>query len=124
MANNSSSFRATQWDPVLILVRSPPYWTGLDWTELDDKTTAKLCFFTYSLFSSPHTHTIHMLNQSQIVCLQAVWYISISTIVFTLFRFSGTDITLDAILNYREIRVDNAQGVLLGIAWLLNSVVG
>jgi len=65
-----------------------------------------------------------MLNQSQIVCLQAVWYISISTIVFTLFRFSGTDITLDAILNYREIRVDNAQGVLLGIAWLLNSVVG
>ncbi|KAI8362346.1 integral membrane protein S linking to the trans Golgi network-domain-containing protein [Mortierella sp. GBAus27b] len=73
MANNSSSFRTTQWDPVLIL---------------------------------------------------AIWYISISTIVFTLFRFSGTDITLDAILNYREIRVDNPQGVLLGIAWLLNSVVG
>ncbi|KAI1316964.1 hypothetical protein EDD11_009208 [Mortierella claussenii] len=80
MANSSSSFRATQWDPVLIL--------------------------------------------SQIICLQTVWYVSISTIVFTLFKFSGTDITLDAILNYREIRADNAQGMLLGLAWLLNSVVG
>ncbi|KAG0360338.1 integral membrane protein S linking to the trans Golgi network-domain-containing protein [Gamsiella multidivaricata] len=80
MASNNSSFRATQWDPVLIL--------------------------------------------SQIVCLQAIWYTSISTIVFTLFKFSGSDITLDAILNYREIRADNAQGMLLGLAWLLNSVVG
>ncbi|KAF9114031.1 hypothetical protein BGX27_000299 [Mortierella sp. AM989] len=80
MATTSSSFRATQWDPVLIL--------------------------------------------SQIVCLQTVWYISISVIVFTLFKFSGSDITLDAILNYREIRADNSQGMLLGLAWLLNSVVG
>ncbi|KAF8979483.1 hypothetical protein BGZ46_005383 [Entomortierella lignicola] len=80
MATTNSSFRATQWDPVLIL--------------------------------------------SQIVCLQAVWYISISVIVFILFRFSGADITLDAILNYREIRADNAQGMLLGLAWLLNSIVG
>ncbi|KAF9918193.1 hypothetical protein BX616_009997 [Lobosporangium transversale] len=80
MAHSNSSFRATQWDPVLIL--------------------------------------------SQIVCLQAVWYISISTIVFTLFKFSGMDITLDAILNYREIRTDNAQGMLLGLAWLLNSIIG
>ncbi|KAI8598842.1 integral membrane protein S linking to the trans Golgi network-domain-containing protein, partial [Dissophora ornata] len=61
---------------------------------------------------------------SQIVCLQALWYISISTIVFTLFKFSGLDINLDAILNYREIRGDNSQGLLLGLAWLLNSVVG
>ncbi|KAF9904063.1 hypothetical protein EC991_003096 [Linnemannia zychae] len=80
MASNSSSFRATQWDPVLIL--------------------------------------------SQIACLQAIWYISISTIVYTLFKFSGIDITLDSILNYREIRVDTAEGMLLGLAWLLNSVVG
>ncbi|KAG0379074.1 hypothetical protein BGX24_001811 [Mortierella sp. AD032] len=34
------------------------------------------------------------------------------------------DITLDAILNYHEIRVDTAEGMLLGLAWLLNSVVG
>ncbi|KAF9927166.1 hypothetical protein FBU30_003446 [Linnemannia zychae] len=80
MASNSASFRATQWDPVLIL--------------------------------------------SQIACLQAIWYISISTIVYVLYKFSGIDITLDAILNYREIRVDTAEGMLLGLAWLLNSVVG
>ncbi|KAF9145797.1 hypothetical protein BGX30_006853 [Mortierella sp. GBA39] len=79
-SNNNSSFRATQWDPVLIL--------------------------------------------SQIACLQAIWYISISTIVYTLFRSSGIDITLDAILNYREIRADTAEGMLLGLAWLLNSLVG
>ncbi|KAF8938895.1 hypothetical protein BGZ47_008371 [Haplosporangium gracile] len=80
MASNSSSFRATQWDPVLIL--------------------------------------------SQIACLQAIWYISISTIVYILFRFSGIDITLDAILNYREIRADTAEGMLLGLAWLINSLIG
>ncbi|KAF9583058.1 hypothetical protein BGW38_010337 [Lunasporangiospora selenospora] len=80
MAPTGTVFRATQWDPTLIL--------------------------------------------SQIVCLQAIWYVSISTIVFTLFKFSGTDITLDAILNYREIRADNAQGMLLSLAWLLNSLVG
>ncbi|KAF9084532.1 hypothetical protein BGX23_010432 [Mortierella sp. AD031] len=38
--------------------------------------------------------------------------------------YPGTDITLDAILNYREIRADTAEGMLLGLAWLLNSVVG
>ncbi|KAF9022722.1 hypothetical protein BGZ52_000660 [Haplosporangium bisporale] len=80
MASNNSSFRATQWDPVLIL--------------------------------------------SQIVCLQSLWYFSISTIVYTLFRFAGAELSLDAILNYHEIRADNAQGMLLGFAWLLNSVVG
>ncbi|KAG0048312.1 hypothetical protein BGZ83_006710 [Gryganskiella cystojenkinii] len=80
MSSSNSSFRATQWDPVLIL--------------------------------------------SQIVCLQAIWYISISTIVYIFSKLSGTDITLDAILNFREIRADNAQGMLLGLAWLLNSVVG
>ncbi|GJJ69164.1 protein SYS1 [Entomortierella parvispora] len=80
MSSNTSSFRATQWDPVLIL--------------------------------------------SQIVCLQAIWYISISTIVYIFSKLSGTDLTLDAILNFREIRADNAQGMVLGLAWLLNSVVG
>ncbi|KAG0339994.1 hypothetical protein BG000_000923 [Podila horticola] len=80
MASNNSSFRATQWDPVLIL--------------------------------------------SQIVCLQSLWYLSISTIVYTLFRFAGAELSLDAILNYHEVRADNAQGMLLGFAWLLNSVVG
>ncbi|KAG0360616.1 hypothetical protein BG005_010313 [Podila minutissima] len=80
MASNNSSFRATQWDPVLIL--------------------------------------------SQIVCLQSLWYLSISIIVYTLFRFAGAELSLDAILNYHEIRADNAQGMLLGFAWLLNSIVG
>ncbi|KAG0213458.1 hypothetical protein BGX28_004313 [Mortierella sp. GBA30] len=80
MASTSSSFRATQWDPVLIL--------------------------------------------SQIVCLQSIWYVSVATLIYTFSVFSGADITLDAILNYREIRADNAQGMLLGLAWLLNSVVG
>ncbi|KAF9427879.1 hypothetical protein BGZ94_003963 [Podila epigama] len=80
MATTNSSFRATQWDPVLIL--------------------------------------------SQIVCLQSLWYISISTIVYTFFKFAGAELSLDVILNYHEIRVDNAQGMLLTVAWLLNSVVG
>ncbi|CAO3567254.1 unnamed protein product [Mortierella alpina] len=80
MASTSSSFRATQWDPVLIL--------------------------------------------SQIVCLQSIWYVSVATIIYIVSGFSGADITLDAILNYREIRADNAQGMLLGLAWLLNSAVG
>ncbi|KAG9320592.1 hypothetical protein KVV02_006932 [Mortierella alpina] len=80
MASTSSSFRATQWDPVLIL--------------------------------------------SQIVCLQSIWYVSVATIIYAFSAFSGADITLDAILNYREIRADNAQGMLLGLAWLLNSAVG
>ncbi|KAF9962921.1 hypothetical protein BGZ70_007793 [Mortierella alpina] len=80
MASTSSSFRATQWDPVLIL--------------------------------------------SQIACLQSIWYVSVATIIYIFSGFSGADITLDAILNYREIRADNAQGMLLGLAWLLNSAVG
>ncbi|KAF9571497.1 hypothetical protein EC968_000460 [Mortierella alpina] len=80
MASTSSSFRATQWDPVLIL--------------------------------------------SQIVCLQSIWYVSVATIIYIFSALSGADISLDAILNYRDIRADNAQGMLLGLAWLLNSAVG
>ncbi|KAF9970069.1 hypothetical protein BGZ73_007330, partial [Actinomortierella ambigua] len=37
---------------------------------------------------------------------------------------SGTDISLDVILDYREIRFDNSAGLLLGFAWLLNACVG
>ncbi|KAG0268079.1 hypothetical protein DFQ27_007583 [Actinomortierella ambigua] len=65
-----------------------------------------------------------VLILSQIACLQSVWYCSISVIVYTLFTLTGTEISLDVILDYREIRFDNSAGLLLGFAWLLNACVG
>ncbi|RUS17023.1 hypothetical protein BC937DRAFT_90521 [Endogone sp. FLAS-F59071] len=65
-----------------------------------------------------------LLIVSQIIALQALYYFSASLLTLFFLLLTGSEITLDYILNYREIRSDTVMGWTIGLAWLINSVVG
>jgi hypothetical protein len=65
-----------------------------------------------------------LLIISQIIALQALYYTSISIITLFTLLITGTDITLDHLLDYREFRIDTVLGWTIGFAWIANSVVG
>ncbi|CAB4374498.1 unnamed protein product [Rhizophagus irregularis] len=65
-----------------------------------------------------------LLIISQIIALQTLYYTSISIITLFTLLITGTDITLDHLLDYREFRADTVLGWTIGFAWIANSVVG
>ncbi|CAG8643710.1 12236_t:CDS:10 [Funneliformis mosseae] len=63
-----------------------------------------------------------LLILSQIIALQTLYYTSISLITLFTLLVTGTDITLDHLLDYREFRADTVLGWTIGFAWIANSI--
>ncbi|OZJ04392.1 hypothetical protein BZG36_02413 [Bifiguratus adelaidae] len=62
-----------------------------------------------------------LLIVSQIISLQAVYYVSLSLAVLLCLLLTGRDISLDYVLSYREIRADTTLGWSIMLAFLINA---
>lgn len=49
---------------------------------------------------------------------------SISVLILLVLAITGTELSLDYILNYSEIRADTVMGWTITLCWVINSVIG
>jgi hypothetical protein len=61
---------------------------------------------------------------SQIVLLQVVWYTVGTLLILFTALVAGKKFNFDLVLSWRILRGDTTVGWMLGLVWLLNSVVG
>jgi len=60
---------------------------------------------------------------TQIVALQALYYVSAAILIVFTALVAGKEIGLDLLLSWRSLRGDTTVGWTLGLVWLLNSVI-
>jgi hypothetical protein len=60
---------------------------------------------------------------SKILLLQASYYICAAILIVFTVLVAGKDINLDLLLNWRTLRADTTVGWMLGLVWLLNSLI-
>jgi protein SYS1 len=60
---------------------------------------------------------------TQIIALQALYYVSATVLVIFTALVAGQEITLDLILSWRNLRGDTTVGWTLGLVWLLNGLI-
>jgi hypothetical protein len=61
---------------------------------------------------------------TQIVLLQVVWYAVGTLLILFTALVAGKKFSFDLVLSWRSLRGDTTVGWMLGLVWLLNSVVG
>jgi len=61
---------------------------------------------------------------SQIVLLQIIWYIAATALILFTALVAGKHFSLDLVLSWRSLRGDTTVGWMLGLVWLLNSLIG
>jgi hypothetical protein len=61
---------------------------------------------------------------TQIVLLQAIWYLAATALILFTALVAGKKFSFDLVLNWRSLRGDTTVGWMLGLVWLLNSVIG
>jgi hypothetical protein len=61
---------------------------------------------------------------SQIVLLQAIWYIAATALILFTALVAGKSFSFDMVLSWRSLRGDTTVGWMLGLVWLLNSFIG
>ncbi|KAH8551828.1 integral membrane protein S linking to the trans Golgi network-domain-containing protein [Umbelopsis sp. PMI_123] len=65
-----------------------------------------------------------ILIVAQIISLQALYYVSISVVILLALAITGTELSLDYILSYTEIRADTVMGWTITMCWVINTIVG
>lgn len=60
---------------------------------------------------------------SQIVLLQAAWYVVALVMVLFTTLVAGKSFTLELVLSWRSLRGDTTVGWTLGLCWMLDSLV-
>jgi len=61
---------------------------------------------------------------SQIVLLQIIYYIAGTSLILFTALVAGRHFSLDLVLSWRSLRGDTTVGWMLGLVWLLNSLIG
>jgi protein SYS1 len=61
---------------------------------------------------------------TQIVLLQVIWYAAATALILFTALVAGKKFTLDLVLSWRSLRGDTTVGWMLGLVWLLNSIIG
>ncbi|KAI8072366.1 integral membrane protein S linking to the trans Golgi network-domain-containing protein [Gongronella butleri] len=64
-----------------------------------------------------------ILITSQMVALQALYYLVLSLLLFIAVNLSGLPMTMDAIFRTESVQPDNVFGWTLGLVWLFTAVV-
>ncbi|EOD48164.1 Integral membrane protein SYS1-related protein [Neofusicoccum parvum] len=60
---------------------------------------------------------------TQIVLLQLAYYVSAAVLIVFTALVAGRDVSLDLLLSWRSLRGDVTVGWMLGLVWMLNSLV-
>ena len=60
---------------------------------------------------------------TQIVILQATYYLFAAILILFTVLVAGQKFTLDLIFDWRSLRGDTTVGWMLGLVWILNSLV-
>ena len=60
---------------------------------------------------------------SQIVLLQIAYYACASVLILFTALVAGKEISLDLLLSWRSLRGDVTGGWMLGLVWMLNSLI-
>jgi len=60
---------------------------------------------------------------TQIVALQAAFYICASILIIFTALVAGKEVSLDLLLSWRSLRGDTTVGWTLGLVWMLNSLI-
>lgn len=60
---------------------------------------------------------------TQIIILQALYYVSAATLIVFTALVAGRPVRLDLVFSWRSLRGDVTAGWMLGIAWMLNSLI-
>jgi hypothetical protein len=61
---------------------------------------------------------------THIVLLQVIWYVAATGLILFSALVSGKHFSLDLVLSWRSLRGDTTVGWMLGLVWLLNSLIG
>lgn len=61
---------------------------------------------------------------TQIVILQAIWYAAATALILFTALVAGKHFSFDLVLSWRSLRGDTTVGWMLGLVWLLNSLIG
>ncbi|KAK0114061.1 hypothetical protein ONS95_014300 [Cadophora gregata] len=61
---------------------------------------------------------------SQILLLQTLWYVAGTVLILFTALVAGKHFSLDLVLSWRSLRGDTTVGWMLGLVWLLNSLIG
>ncbi len=61
---------------------------------------------------------------SQILLLQAIWYLAGTLLILFTALVAGKHFSFDLVLSWRALRGDTTVGWMLGLVWLLNSLIG
>ncbi|RDW68124.1 hypothetical protein BP6252_09520 [Coleophoma cylindrospora] len=61
---------------------------------------------------------------SQIILLQVIWYAAGTALILFTALVAGRAFSFDMVLSWRSLRGDTTNGWMLGLVWLLNSVIG
>lgn len=61
---------------------------------------------------------------TQILILQAIWYIAATALILFTALVAGRQFSFDLVLSWRSLRGDTTVGWMLGLVWLLNSLIG
>jgi protein SYS1 len=60
---------------------------------------------------------------SQIIILQIAYYICAAVLIVFATVVAGKEVNLDLVLSWRSLRSDITVGWMLGLLWMLNSLV-
>ncbi|CZT10716.1 hypothetical protein WAI453_012571 [Rhynchosporium graminicola] len=61
---------------------------------------------------------------TQILLLQTLWYIAGTVLILFTALVAGKHFSLDLLLSWRSLRGDTTVGWMLGLVWMLNSLIG
>src|SRR5271163_1575192 len=61
---------------------------------------------------------------SQIVLLQVIWYIAATALILFTALIAGKSFSFDMVLSWRSLGRDTPVGWMLGLVWLLSSLIG
>lgn len=61
---------------------------------------------------------------TQILLLQTIFYISATILILFSALVAGKHFSLDLVLNWKSLRGDTTVGWMLGLVWLMNSLIG
>lgn len=61
---------------------------------------------------------------TQIALLQVIWYAAATALILFTALVAGKTFNLDLVLSWRSLRGDTTVGWMLGLVWLLNSIIG
>lgn len=61
---------------------------------------------------------------TQILILQTIWYTAATALILFTALVAGRHFSFDMVLSWRSLRGDTTVGWMLGLVWLLNSLIG